>query len=103
VNQQACAQVANGYRDEQFKVVYKRPTDLALVKDVPICCNVLIADMFDEGVTVPRHVTQSVKGSQSVSSPSMPVEGLHHTPVQPEDKASPIDVMVLGEASFLAS
>lgn len=42
-------QVANGYQEDKFKVIYKRPTDLALINDVPICCNILICDMFDEG------------------------------------------------------
>jgi len=32
-----------------YDVIYKRPTDLALVKDVSICCNLLVCDMFDEG------------------------------------------------------
>ena len=31
-------------------MVYKRPTDLRLVEDVPICCNLLIAPILDEGV-----------------------------------------------------
>ena len=30
-------------------MVYKRPSDLALLRDVPICANLLITDMFDEG------------------------------------------------------
>lgn len=30
-------------------MVYKRPTDLKIKEDVPVCCNVLIANIFDEG------------------------------------------------------
>ena len=45
----AHAQVANNFSEDRFSVIYKRPTDLALLKDVPICCNILICDMFDEG------------------------------------------------------
>ena len=31
------------------KTVYKRPTDLTLKGDVPICCNLLVANVLDEG------------------------------------------------------
>lgn len=41
--------IANAVPAEQYKVVYKRPSDLALGKDVPICCNILLCDMLDEG------------------------------------------------------
>lgn len=42
--------LANGYSDEQVKVTYKRPTDLSIRKDVPIFCNLLIADLLvDDG------------------------------------------------------
>lgn len=42
---------------EQVKVVYKRPTDLALKTDVPVVCNLLLADIVDEGtVYQPAHV-----------------------------------------------
>lgn len=40
----------NGYSDDQVKVVYKRPTDLALLRDVPISCNVCVCDVFDDGL-----------------------------------------------------
>ncbi len=40
---------SNGFTDEQYKVIYKRPTDLALKTDVPVCCNILLCDMMDEG------------------------------------------------------
>ncbi len=39
------------FTDEQAKVVYKRPTDLRLKEDVPICCNLLVAPILDEGET----------------------------------------------------
>ena len=42
--------VANGCRDDQAKVVYKRPSDLALLEDVPIVCNLLIAELLDDGL-----------------------------------------------------
>ena len=41
--------VANKFPAERYKVVYKRPTDLALIQDVPIVCNLLICNIFDEG------------------------------------------------------
>lgn len=44
------ALVANGFPQENFTVVYKRPTDLALIRDVPVVCNLLICDIMDEGV-----------------------------------------------------
>jgi protein arginine N-methyltransferase 7 len=46
--------VANGVPEERYAVVYKRPTDLALLRDVPICANLLITDMFDEGAPCMR-------------------------------------------------
>ena len=46
-------QVANGVPEERYAVVYKRPSDLALLRDLPICANLLIADMFDEGARMP--------------------------------------------------
>ena len=42
--------VANGSNDSQAKVVYKRPSDLALLEDVPIVCNLLVAEIFDDGL-----------------------------------------------------
>jgi hypothetical protein len=38
------------FDEERWRVIYKRPTDLALIQDVPICCNLLIANVFDEGL-----------------------------------------------------
>lgn len=43
------ALVANGFAEDRYDVIYKRPTDLALLKDVDICCNLFICDIFDEG------------------------------------------------------
>ena len=34
---------------EAYKVLYKRPTDLTLINDVPVCANLLIANILDEG------------------------------------------------------
>jgi hypothetical protein len=36
-------------RRSQVTVLYKRPTDLALREDVPVVCNLLLADIMDEG------------------------------------------------------
>ncbi|KAK9825810.1 hypothetical protein WJX74_009582 [Apatococcus lobatus] len=44
------ALVANKFPADRHKVVYKRPTDLALIQDVPIVCNLLICNIFDEGL-----------------------------------------------------
>ena len=43
------ALIANGFSPDTFSVVYKRHTDLALIRDVPIVCNLLICDIMDEG------------------------------------------------------
>ena len=40
----------NGYSDDQVKVIYKRPTDLSLLRDVPISCNLCICDVLDDGL-----------------------------------------------------
>lgn len=37
------------FTDDQARVIYKRPTDLRLKEDVPICCNLLVAPLLDEG------------------------------------------------------
>ena len=37
------------FPEERHRVVYKRPTDLKLKEDVPVCCNLLVANIFDEG------------------------------------------------------
>ena len=41
------------FHEDKFSVVYKRPTDLTLLSDVPVCCNLLIANIFDEGARLP--------------------------------------------------
>ncbi|GHP04547.1 hypothetical protein PPROV_000330100 [Pycnococcus provasolii] len=49
----SCKEVllTNGYTDDQVKVVYKRPTDIALLRDVPVYTNVIVAvDLLDEGL-----------------------------------------------------
>ena len=40
----------NGFCDDQVKVIYKRPNDLALLADVPVYCNLLINDIIDDGL-----------------------------------------------------
>ena len=47
----------NHFKEDRFKVVYKRPTDLSLQKDVPILCNLLLCDILDEGKM--EHVAQN--------------------------------------------
>tara|TARA_B110000971_G_scaffold67379_1_gene69134 strand:- start:13726 stop:15345 length:1620 start_codon:yes stop_codon:yes gene_type:complete len=42
--------LANGYGDDQVKVVYKRPTDIAMLRDVPVSCNLCINEIFDDGL-----------------------------------------------------
>ncbi|PSC69443.1 arginine methyltransferase [Micractinium conductrix] len=42
--------LANEFTEEQFKVLYKRPTDLKLKEDLSVCCNLLIANILDEGL-----------------------------------------------------
>lgn len=39
----------NGFDQEAYKVIYKRPSDLRIIEDVPVCANVLVADILDEG------------------------------------------------------
>jgi hypothetical protein len=39
------------FSPERYTVLYKRPTDLKLRQDVPVCCNLLLANIFDEGAT----------------------------------------------------
>ena len=47
----ACKQTLqlNGVSSEAYKVIYKRPTDLALQHDVPNYCNLLLCDILDDG------------------------------------------------------
>ena len=45
------ALAGNNFDDASYSVLYKRPTDLALLTDVRICCNLLVCDIFDEGET----------------------------------------------------
>lgn len=37
------------FPEERYRVVYKRPTDLKAPADVPVCCNLLLANVLDEG------------------------------------------------------
>ena len=37
------------FTEAQYRAVYKRPTDLKLLQDVPVCCNLLVANVLDEG------------------------------------------------------
>ncbi|KAK3261796.1 hypothetical protein CYMTET_29312, partial [Cymbomonas tetramitiformis] len=40
----------NGFSDDQVKVVYKRPGDLGLIRDVPVYCNLCVTDILDDGL-----------------------------------------------------
>ena len=42
--------VENEMEEEKYSVIYKRPVDLKIKTDVPICCNVLVANLFDKGL-----------------------------------------------------
>ena len=42
--------LANGYSDDSVRVVYKRPTDLTLRKDLPVFANILVADALDDAL-----------------------------------------------------
>ena len=69
--------VSNGFTEEQYKVVYKRPTDLTRAADVPICCNLLLANIFDEGgwAAAPHLVLPAVpcRGVLNVLANSQPL------------------------------
>ena len=43
------ALLANGATDAEAAVVYKRPTDLALLRDVPVACNLVVCDGLIDG------------------------------------------------------
>lgn len=64
------------WRCLQVTVLYKRPTDLALREDVPVVCNLLLADIMDdgEGQTPERHHPRDLTGLNSVvpTTPSKP-------------------------------
>jgi protein arginine N-methyltransferase 7 len=76
----------NGFSDDQVKVVYKRPTDLAMLRDVPISCNLIVNDIIDDGLLasgiIPafRHAVNSLCLPDAILLPSsatmyaMPVE-----------------------------
>lgn len=40
----------NEMEEERYSVIYKRPTDLKIKDDVAVCCNLLIANILDEGL-----------------------------------------------------
>lgn len=49
-----------------FAVLHKSPTEIQLLKDVPMCCNVLIADLLSDGEgtrnEMTKHLLLSVNG-----------------------------------------
>lgn len=50
---------------EQYKVVYKRPTDLTIKGDVSVCCNLLITNLFDEGTAyIHKTITYNHSGKK---------------------------------------
>jgi protein arginine N-methyltransferase 7 len=44
------ALAAAGFAEDRWRVVAKRPTDLRLLADVPVCANVVVVDLLDEGL-----------------------------------------------------
>jgi protein arginine N-methyltransferase 7 len=44
------ALAAAGFSEDRWRVVAKRPTDLRLLADVPVCANVVVVDLLDEGL-----------------------------------------------------
>ena len=42
----------NEVEEDRYSVIYKRPSDLKIKEDVPVCCNLLIANILDEGALV---------------------------------------------------
>jgi hypothetical protein len=52
-------------RRVQVRVVYKRPTDLALREDVPVVCNLLLADIVDEGVVTTEASERPCPGAEA--------------------------------------
>ena len=57
-----------GVPDDRATVVYKRPTDLALLKDVAVCCNLLVCDIMDDGAHDSCCVTQARNVKCSIMS-----------------------------------
>jgi len=67
---------ANGVDPGRFDVVYKRPTDLQLRADVPVACNLLVADVLEDGllsaglIPAVRHALQSLCLPDAIVLPS---------------------------------
>ena len=76
----------NGFGDDQARVVYKRPTDLAAIRDVPVSCNLCVNEMLDDGLLTAgllpsfRHASRELLLPDAILIPSsatvyaMPVE-----------------------------
>lgn len=68
--------LTNGFNDDQVKVVYKRPTDLSLLKDVPIVCNLLVCNMLEPGLLAAgilpsvRHALDNLLTSDAIVLPA---------------------------------
>ena len=52
---------ANSFSPDCYTVVYKRPTDLALHRDVPNICNLLLCDIMDEGENASQMCKEPVR------------------------------------------
>ena len=72
--------MANNAPGERYKVVYKRPTDLALGKDVPVCCNIVLCDMLDEGGPCPRTAALLTADSCLDDQQGRKIPGRAHVP-----------------------
>ena len=104
----------NGFGDDQARVVYKRPTDLAAIRDVPVSCNLCVNEMLDDGLLTAgllpsfRHASRELLLPDAILIPSsatvyaMPVEmrvdrvrGLDVSPI----RAPVVPLAHLGDAN----
>lgn len=95
----------NGFSDDQVKVVYKRPTDLAVLRDVPISCNLCVNDMIDDGLLasgiIPsfRHALEKLLLPDAILLPASAT--VHVMPVEMRvDKVCGLDVSAMNPYRF---
>lgn len=66
----------NDIKEERYSVIYKRPTDLKIKEDVAVCCNLLIANILDEGlltsgiIPAVRHALGSLTTHEAIVMPA---------------------------------
>ena len=95
----------NGFSDDQVKVVYKRPTDLAVLRDVPISCNLCVNDMIDDGLLasgiIPsfRHALEKLLLPDAILLPASAT--VHVMPVEMRvEKVCGLDVSAMNPYRF---